>query len=320
MVFAKQVRNVNDAFSEVWHWLPKVSTTETSRNGPVMVADEPVITEYLCPTERILWNARRDANPVFHLMESLWMIAGADHVDWLSQFNSRMKEYAESDGRIHGAYGARWHLQIPGLIQMLKTKPDTRQAVLQMWDWTRDLFGDWKDRPCNTHIYFDRRHDALNMTVCCRSNDSLWGAYGANAVHFSMLQEFIAHAVGTRVGVYRQFSNNFHVYVDLPMVRDFLDLPPAPFDRYVDDAVPVTVLPILRDDETWEEFRQDCKDLLVGGAASRTYFCRYVAKPLCESYLARKRGDMESFQTWKDVVPDCDWKVAYEDWLQRRTK
>ena len=190
MVFAKQVRNVNDAFSEVWHWLPKVSTTETSRNGPVMVADEPVITEYLCPTERILWNARRDANPVFHLMESLWMIAGADHVDWLSQFNSRMKEYAESDGRIHGAYGARWHLQIPGLIQMLKTKPDTRQAVLQMWDWTRDLFGDWKDRPCNTHIYFDRRHDALNMTVCCRSNDSLWGAYGANAVHFSMLQEF----------------------------------------------------------------------------------------------------------------------------------
>ena len=32
----------------------------------------------------------------------------------------------------------------------------------------------------------------LCMTVCNRSNDMLWGAYGANVVHMSMLQEFVA--------------------------------------------------------------------------------------------------------------------------------
>lgn len=316
MVFAKQVRNVNDAFSEVWHWLPKVSTMETSRNGPVMVANGPVITTYLCPTERVLWHPARDANPVFHLMEALWMIAGEDQLDWLIQFNSRFKEYAEPDGRMHGAYGKRWDLQLAGLIQMLRTKKDTRQAVLQMWDWTRDLFGNWKDRPCNTHIYFDRRDDHLNMTVCCRSNDALWGAYGANAVHFSILQELIADAVGVPVGEYRQFSNNFHVYTDNAMVKEFLQTPPSTYNLYDSE----TIIPLLRPDEDWQQFRSDCQDLVRGKGAYRTYFMRYVAQPLCEAYLSRKAGLPTAPETWLSAVPDCDWKTAYKMWVERRTK
>jgi thymidylate synthase len=54
----------------------------------------------------------------------------------------------------------------------------------------------------------------LDLTVLCRSNDVVWGAYGANAVHFSVLQEYLAGRIGVDVGVMYQFSNNYHGYVD----------------------------------------------------------------------------------------------------------
>ena len=50
------------------------------------------------------------------------------------------------------------------------------------------------------------------MTVCNRSNDMLWGAYGANAVHMSMLQEYLASRLEIAVGEYTQISDSFHVY------------------------------------------------------------------------------------------------------------
>jgi hypothetical protein len=54
-----------------------------------------VVTQYIRPTERVLFSPRRDANPVFHLMEALWMLAGESEVAWLSQFSSNIASYAE---------------------------------------------------------------------------------------------------------------------------------------------------------------------------------------------------------------------------------
>ncbi len=69
----------------------------------------------------------------------------------------------------------------------LKTYPNDRRTVVGMWDPWEDLWeeNDGKDYPCNTQIYFWERKGQLNMTVCNRSNDMIWGAYGANAVHMS---------------------------------------------------------------------------------------------------------------------------------------
>jgi hypothetical protein len=52
----------------------------------------------------------------------------------------------------------------------------------------------------------------LDLTVCCRSNDAIWGAHGANAVHFSVLQEYLAARIGVGVGTMYQWSNNYHAY------------------------------------------------------------------------------------------------------------
>lgn len=321
-----RVRNVNQALGEGF-WLLKTSgADEPSRAGPVRVARGPVVTEYSRPTERVLFNADRDANGVFHLLEALWMLAGDNHNQFLLPYNARMAEYSEPDGTIHGAYGHRWRRafgidQIDAIIKELRMTPSSRQCVLQMWDAGLDLGVDKRDRPCNTHVYFDARPDSLghrylNMTVCCRSNDALWGAYGANVVHFSILQELIAAGVGVPVGEYRQISNNFHAYWNVPVAKKFLELPP-PTPR---NSYPAEVIPLVAKGETYQDFLRDCLWLVTDRPAPRDYttsFFRSVVLPLKDAYDARRAG----LRTWRailDSVADCDWKLAFQQWADRR--
>ena len=314
-----KVRNVNEALGEGFQWLKVAGIDEPSRNGPVRVAPDPVVTEYTHPTERVLFNIDRDANPVFHLLESIWMLAGRDDVGFLLPYNARMALYAEPNGAVHGAYGYRWRKmfgvdQLLEIANELRRNPSSRQCVLQMWSAQADLGAVVKDRPCNTHVYFDCRGGALNMTVCCRSNDILWGAYGANAVHFSMMQELVAWGAEVPVGVYRQMSNNFHAYTDVPMAARFLVAPP-----FYEAAYPAVVYPMLAKGETVGDFLIDCH-MLCKGAAGYVYATQFftnVVAPLKRAYDSRKAGS----RTWRlmlDDVANCDWKLGFIEWTERR--
>lgn len=323
MTYVIQAKNVNWALTDGLMWLREAGIAEESRGGPVLVAPGPVVTEYLRPTERVLFNATRDANPVFHLMEAIWMLAGENLAEFLVPFNSRFKEYAEEDGRVHGAYGYRWRYhfgqdQIARLIEELQNKPQTRQAVLAMWDPARDLGVQKNDIPCNTHAYFDRRGDVLNMTVLCRSNDMLWGAYGANVVHFSILQELIAAGVGVPVGVYRQFSNNFHLYTNLPQVNTLLATPPTVYDPY--EKGECTSMALISDEagETWQDFIDDCEKLISpDGGEYATQFFRIVARPLFRAYMHR-RLKLPYGKIMEALPNDVDWVLSFKQWLSRR--
>lgn len=219
------VRNVHQALPEGLRHLSVAGLRETSRAGEVLVSPTPVMTVYDRPTERVLFWEDRDANPFFHLMEALWMLAGRNDVEWLSQFNYRMKEYSDDGLTFHGAYGHRWrrHFTIDQLevaVRLLQNHPTTRRAVIQMWDCEEDLHiseSEYKDIPCNDMIFLwiNPEGSRLDMTVLCRSNDIIWGAYGANAVHFSILQEYLAARLSKPVGKLYQFSNNYHAYLEV---------------------------------------------------------------------------------------------------------
>lgn len=232
------VHNVCEALPTGVELLLSRGEQEDSRAGPVLVAPKPVTTVYLNPCQRVLFSPVRDANPFFHLAEALWMLAGRNDAKFLNLFVKDFGErFAETDGTVHGAYGHRWRKalgfdQLDHVVATLKRDPTSRQCVIQMWDASPeactgydDLRGSWKDRPCNTHIYLRVREDkgwrergdkfshVLDITVPCRSNDIIWGAYGSNAVHFSILQEYLAARIGVGVGRYYQISNNYHAYV-----------------------------------------------------------------------------------------------------------
>src|ERR1700733_5124864 len=86
--------------------LEKSGIKGPSRNGDVLVMGCPVMTINHFPMNRVSFNERRNANPFFHLMEALWMLAGRNDATWLDQFvGDFSKRYAEPDGKMHGAYG-----------------------------------------------------------------------------------------------------------------------------------------------------------------------------------------------------------------------
>lgn len=216
-----KAKNINEALALGSFLMAQEGILKTSRNGKVLEFPEPVCTLYQQPMERMLINPIRKANPFFHLHEAMWILAGRKDVDYLSYFIPRMAEFSDDGKEFNAPYGYRLRQrygkdQITEAIKLLREHPDTRRAVLQIWSPEDDLNVDSKDLACNTTVYFKINFGMLDMTVCCRSNDMLWGAYGANAVQFSILQEYVASMVGAKVGVYRQISDSLHVYLDGP--------------------------------------------------------------------------------------------------------
>tara|TARA_R100001530_G_scaffold94_3_gene177 strand:+ start:10218 stop:11216 length:999 start_codon:yes stop_codon:yes gene_type:complete len=322
-------RNVNDAFVSGMKLLYEEGTPRRSRAGDVLEYPTCVATVYEKPWERVLFNPVRDANPFFHLMESLWMLRGQRDVQSMVRYNKRMDEYSDDGEVFHGAYGYRWrnHFsqdyrlldQINIIIRRLKKDPIDRRCVLQMWDASYDLNVNKVDIPCNTHVYFKLRDELghsskyvhyfpkLHMTVCCRSNDIIWGAYGANAVHFSMLQQYIADSLGVAMGPYVQISDSFHAYKNV-------------FDAY---RIPEEGLPChsreLYDNFSNTRFRIP-RDLDFGDAMFyKSSFYKELIEPMTKAWDHWKNGEWQAaFDTVKSQMPIQDWRHACLEWLERR--
>jgi thymidylate synthase len=305
-------RNVAEALPLGVDYVMQYGSNEPSRAGRVFVAPTPVTTVYHKPNERVLFSATRDANPFFHLAEAMWMLAGRNDSAYLDQFVKTFgARFAEPTGVVHGAYGYRWRNQfsmdqLKTVIRMLQHEPSTRQAVISMWDPNDDLDRpELKDRPCNTHIYLRIRDRHLDMTVCCRSNDILWGAYGANAVHFSILQEYLAAMIGVELGTYYQVSNNFHVYVD--------ELERHPGSMA--DARHYPTVPLVDDPKSFDD---ELRMLMEGWKPTRNLFLSETVYWMLEAYLVRHVA--RDVKECLEQVKAQDWRVAAQEWVARRSK
>lgn len=354
-MWVNEVRNVNEAYVRGLSHLQRHGERAQSRGGEVLVSPSPVVTIYQRPLERVLFDAQRDANPFFHLFESLWMLAGRCDAAPLNRYVSNFGErFAEPGGyEIHGAYGHRWrHVfgfdQLSAVVARLRKDPGDRQCVIAMWDATTtyagsepdDLLGDWRDRPCNTHIYLRVRNalcritgDAgspdeegmapfLDLTVCCRSNDAVWGAHGANAVHFSILQEYLAGRIGVGVGRMYQFSNNYHVYTSLLEKigsGSSEGLVGGPYYSGME------ALPMGEDWATWDsdlaafmawhDIEDEVRRLMHIPVFTNQWFA-LVAVPMVVAHTYRKHPD--SAGSWCRKIAAPDWQRAAAEWLNRR--
>lgn len=331
-----KVRNVHKALPEGLRLVQTRGVQQSSRNGPVLVVPTPVTTWYTKPRERVIFWADRDANPFFHFFECLWMLAGRNDVDFVSRYVKRMKDFSDDGKKFHGAYGYRWreHFDVDGggnpnlpdqlttIIDRLQRFPEDRRCVLTMWDPCADLNADSKDLPCNTHVYFSRAAFGwLDMTVCCRSNDMILGAYGANAVHFSFLQEYMASAIGCPVASYWQVSNNYHAYKGsdydkishLSDATDGHDRKPCPYE--MGSVVPYPIMSVDR--KIWDE---DLGVFFENGpiVGFRDPFFRQVVTPMYQAHEAYVQRD---FHGARDILAQCgasDWRTAATQWINRR--
>lgn len=325
-----KAKNVNDALWKGLWLLKEIGVNGSSRNGPIRAAPCPVTTVYERPDERVLFSPIRDANPFFHLIECIWMMAGRRDVATLAEYVARMKQFSDDGEVLHGAYGHRWRQhfqfdQLRELYHLLREDGNTRRAVLNMWDPVVDIgtkANKRKDLPCNTQIYFSLWLGKLDMTVCCRSNDIVWGAYGANAVHFSFLQECMAHALGFHVGKMYQVSNNFHLYLGRDP-RLFHEDGITPIAEVPTDLAYPGFMPIGVDEAKGLVHSAVLADAYFNSESDpETPFLKGVVAPMERVHrLYREEGVEAALAAISDIDPlAADWRYAAKVWLKSRSE
>lgn len=257
----------------------------------------------------------------------------------------------------YGAYAGSVD-QLAIIIDHLKRKPESRRVVLQMWNVEDDLLkiDSSKDVACNTAVYFSIRTPSqevsttqdlasyLDMTVTNRSNDIIWGMFGANAVHFSFLQEYVACALGIEVGHYHQFSNNAHIYTETNSgwhpdqwlkeyqiqtmhTPQFLSYGRGPKFASGNTA---TSSKLFAGDETVELFDMEVKqivelnyncDVPTSNAQRIEWKCEFLnttVQPALHAFHMYKQKDFDAALHWCDKIAGADWRVACEAWIQKR--
>lgn len=189
------------------------------------------------PRQRLVF--ARAINPAFAVAEIIWIMAGANDIEFLNFWNPRMRQFTDGDARwFYGAYGYRLgslpqlslsasqqlrHKMFPGKKRLDQIKaayralqhiPHSRQVVMQIWDSKYDLPDPEprsKDVPCNLVSHLMLRDGKLEWLQVMRSNDLIWGT-PYNFIQFTTMQEIMAGWLGVEVGTYTHISDSLHVY------------------------------------------------------------------------------------------------------------
>jgi len=164
-------------------------------------------------------NGRND-NIFAKIAETLWMLAGRDDIEWLSHYLPRAVNYSDNGKTWRGAYGPRlrrWNGsdkmadQLKNVHDKLVSDPDTRQAVISIFDPSEDYFPT-KDVPCNNWLHFMIRNCVLDLNIAQRSCDLLWGYSGIDTFSWSVLLQMMAYWTSAKVGTMTHFISSLHLY------------------------------------------------------------------------------------------------------------
>ncbi|MGO8977373.1 MAG: thymidylate synthase [Steroidobacteraceae bacterium] len=149
------------------------------------------------------------------LGECLWYLAGADDLKFIGYYLKNYKQFSDDGVTLHGAYGPRLfnmrrHDQVANVIALLKKKPASRQAVIQLFD-AKDIAKKHKDVPCTCTLQFMIRGGRLLMFTNMRSNDAFIGL-PHDIFAFTMMQEIVARALKLEPGTYSHAVGSLHLY------------------------------------------------------------------------------------------------------------
>lgn len=168
------------------------------------------------PGERCISVQGRLNNIVATVTETVWVLAGRNDLDFLSNYLPRALDFSDDGNTWRAGYGPRlraWHGvdQLAQVIKVLREDPLSRRAVISLFDPAVD-FAQTKDVPCNNWVHFLLRDGRLDMSIAVRSNDVIWGFSGINAFEWSVLHDVVARTIGAAVGVQHWMIASMHLY------------------------------------------------------------------------------------------------------------
>jgi thymidylate synthase len=229
----------------------------------------------------------RVLNTAFAVAETIWILSGSD-APWIYEFNGQLRQYAEDDGILRGAYGPRmrrWDGHVDQLalaLATLRSDPDSRRAVIQLYDPARDA-GGHRDVPCTLGYRFHLRHGRLHMATTMRSQD-LWTGLPYDLFAATVLHELMAGWLGAELGDYHHHVDSLHLYeYDLDKAVTVSDTP----------ITTAAALPSLQ--TPWEGFDTLLADVRCGRRVHHPGWDTMAA--VLASYQQWKRGHREAALT-----------------------
>jgi len=201
----------------------------------------------------VLLDPVRRASPIYANAELIWYLSGESSIDRIVAYAPQYSRFAEN-GIAYGAYGGRLlgtrhsHAmsegdvasdsfrtatlrmlglhpatllnpsppknQLGAVVQLLREKPLSRQAVISLWrdsDLPHAIIGDHKDLPCTTSVQFHLRGSSLHAHVTMRSND-IWIGTPYDCFCWTSIQRLIADELGANTGTYTHTVGSLHLY------------------------------------------------------------------------------------------------------------
>ena len=173
------------------------------------------------------------------IYELLWFLMGDTNVKYLQDHGVKIwNEWADEQGELGPVYGAQWRSwrsadartidQIAGVVEEIKTNPDSRRLIVSAWN-VADI-----DRmrlpPCHALFQFYVLGGRLSCQLYQRSADLFLGV-PFNIASYALLTMMIAQVCDLRPGEFIHTLGDAHLYLNhieqakLQLSREPLKLP-----------------------------------------------------------------------------------------------
>lgn len=154
--------------------------------------------------------------------ELLWFLAGDTNIQYLNDNGVRIwDEWADADGELGPVYGHQWRSwpdgsggtidQISQLIEMIKTKPDSRRLLVSAWN-VADV-NHMALPPCHTLFQFYVADNKLSCQLYQRSADIFLGV-PFNIASYALLTLMVAQVCDLEPGDFVHTFGDAHIYTN----------------------------------------------------------------------------------------------------------
>ena len=170
-------------------------------------------------------------------IELLWFLRGDTNVRWLQERGvSIWDEWADESGELGPVYGKQWRSwtapdgrvidQIAGVVEGLKTMPNSRRHIVSAWN-PADV-DDMALPPCHCLFQFFVAEGKLSCQLYQRSADVFLGV-PFNIASYALLTLMVAKVTGLEPGEFVHTLGDAHLYLNhLDQAREQLTRQPLP--------------------------------------------------------------------------------------------
>ena len=154
------------------------------------------------------------------IYELLWFLRGDTNIEYLHEHNvSIWDEWADENGDLGPVYGYQWrswpapdgrHIdQISGLLEQIKTNPDSRRLIVSAWNPA--LLDEMALPPCHALFQFYVVNGKLSCQLYQRSADIFLGV-PFNIASYALLTMMIAQVCNLQAGEFIHTFGDAHLY------------------------------------------------------------------------------------------------------------